>query len=72
MVTILVIMAGISRNQFKCSYLKSRKKFRNCSLGFLNLHEILNILNKISDSERHVYLIFEKVVFQNTFRKSTC
>ena len=33
-------------NQFKCSYLRSKKKIRNFLLQFWNLHQILNILKK--------------------------
>ena len=44
---ILVIIQGISRNQFKYIYLKNQKIFLNILLHFDNLHKILNILNKM-------------------------
>ena len=46
MTYILDMQGRISRNQFKCNYLKIWKLFVEFSLRFWNLHQILNFLKE--------------------------
>ena len=46
MTSILVIIGGISGNQFKCNYLRNQKVFVKFPSPFWNLHKILNIVKK--------------------------
>ena len=46
MASILFKIVRIYHCQFKCSYLKSQKKFFNSLFHFWNLHQILNILKE--------------------------
>ena len=46
MASILFKVVRICNSQFKCNYLKNNKLFLNFLFNFLNLHQILNILEK--------------------------
>ena len=46
MPSILGIIQGIHRNQFKCTYLKNQRLFVHISMQYQNLCKIYNILKK--------------------------
>ena len=50
MLSILIVIFGICRNYIKCNYLKDLKHFVHFYLHYLNLHQILKILENIDDS----------------------
>ena len=52
----LSVKASVSRNQYKCNYLKIKKYFLNFFLHFNNPHKILNYLEKKISLRGYLFL----------------
>ena len=62
----LSLKASVSRNQFKCSYLKIKKDVLIFFLHFLNLHKIWNTLQKKMSLARYLIVKLSTAKSGNT------
>ena len=61
MASILFGIAILYSNQFKCNYLRKKKRFLNFFHHFLNFYQSFNILNKKMTLMDHVFPKLETV-----------